>query len=112
MQLPSPIPLHHNKRFRRTLVGAASCDAVRSLQAGGNITARAVQVDAGGDLSAQASSLGGKTITVQAGQDLSATGSHLISDSGTTLAVQNNITITAQSIQIAEAKETGRLCPQ
>ena len=39
MQIPSPIPLHRNKRFRRTLVGAASCGVVGCLQTGGSISA-------------------------------------------------------------------------
>ena len=64
MQIPSPIPLHRNKRFRRTLIAAASCCVGENSAAGDNITARAAQVDAGGDLTAQA----GGNIAISAGQ--------------------------------------------
>ena len=44
---------------------------------------------------AQASSFGGNTVTLAAGQNMAVTGSQIISDSGTTLTAQNNITIEA-----------------
>ncbi|WP_411885881.1 hemagglutinin repeat-containing protein [Polaromonas sp. YR568] len=60
------------------------------------------------------SSLGGSTVTVVAGKDINVKGSNIISDTGTTLAAGNNLTIeaaqnTGSASSFYETKESGLL---